>query len=153
MEIKSLINKTLDFSIRRLFELIGVILVLISIYLFLSLYSYSPEDPNFIFNENTEIKNLLGIKGSLISDIFFQSLGFISFLIPLTILFTGINIAKNKKPIIIIENIFFSIIYLILGSTFFSIYHSESFWLAINGNGGFVGNFFKEFLIPFNSFF
>ena len=70
MEIKSLINKTLDFSIRRLFELIGVILVLISIYLFLSLYSYSPEDPNFIFNENTEIKNLLGIKGSLISDIF-----------------------------------------------------------------------------------
>ena len=153
MEIKSLINKTLDFSIRRLFELIGVILVLISIYLFLSLYSYSPEDPNFIFNENTEIKNLLGIKGSLISDIFFQSLGFISFLIPLTILFTGINIAKNKKPIIIIENIFFSIIYLILGSTFFSIYHSESFWLAINGNGGFVGIFFKEFLIPFNSFF
>ena len=153
MEIKSLINKTLDFSIRRLFELIGVILVLISIFLFISLYSYSPEDPNFIFNENTEIKNLLGIKGSLISDIFFQSLGFISFLIPLTILFTGINIAKNKKPIIIIENIFFSIIYLILGSTFFSIYHSESFWLAINGNGGFVGNFFKEFLIPFNSFF
>ena len=153
MEIKSLINKTLDFSIRRLFELIGVILVLISIFLFISLYSYSPEDPNFIFNENTEIKNLLGIKGSLISDIFFQSLGLISFLIPLTILFTGINIAKNKKPIIIIENIFFSIIYLILGSTFFSIYHSESFWLAINGNGGFVGNFFKEFLIPFNSFF
>ena len=79
MEIKSLINKTLDFSIRRLFELIGVILVLISIFLFISLYSYSPEDPNFIFNENTEIKNLLGIKGSLISDIFFQSLGFISF--------------------------------------------------------------------------
>ena len=153
MEIKSLINKTLDFSIRRLFELIGVILVLISIFLFISLYSYSPEDPNFIFNENTEIKNLLGIKGSLISDIFFQSLGLISFLIPLTILFTGINITKNKKPIIIIENIFFSIIYLILGSTFFSIYHSESFWLAINGNGGFVGNFFKEFLIPFNSFF
>tara|TARA_Y100000590_G_scaffold13759_1_gene16593 strand:- start:1720 stop:3804 length:2085 start_codon:yes stop_codon:yes gene_type:complete len=153
MEIKSLINKTLDFSIRRLFELIGVILVLISIFLFISLYSYSPEDPNFIFNENTEIKNLLGIKGSLISDIFFQSLGLISFLIPLTILFTGINIAKNKKPIIIIENIFFSIIYLILGSTFFSIYHSESFWLAINGNGGFVGNFFKESLIPFNSFF
>ena len=93
MEIKSLINKTLDFSIRRLFELIGVILVLISIFLFISLYSYSPEDPNFIFNENTEIKNLLGIKGSLISDIFFQSLGFIYFLIPLTILFTGIIIA------------------------------------------------------------
>ncbi len=53
MEIKSLINKTLDFSIRRLFELIGVILVLISIYLFLSLYSYSPEYPNIIFKEKT----------------------------------------------------------------------------------------------------
>jgi len=153
MEIKSIINKTLDFSVKRLFELIGIILVVLSIILFISLYSYSPEDPNFIFNENSEIKNLLGIRGSLISDIFFQSLGLISFLITFTILFTGINILRNKKPIIIIENTFFSIIYLIIGSTFFSLYHNESFWLAINGNGGFVGNFFKDFLVSFNYFF
>ena len=37
------------------------------------------------------IKNLLGYRGSYISDLFFQSVGLISFLISFTIFFTGIN--------------------------------------------------------------
>ena len=53
--------------------------------LFIALISYSPNDPNFIFPENTEIKNLLGFQGSYISDLFFQSIGFISYLISLTL--------------------------------------------------------------------
>ena len=31
-----------------------------------------------------------------------------------------------------------------LGSLFFTFYYPESFWLAINGNGGFVGKFLSE---------
>ena len=46
------------------------------------------------FPENTEIKKLLGFQGSYISDLFFQSIGLISYLIPLTLIFTGINILK-----------------------------------------------------------
>ena len=42
-----------------------------AILLFISLLSYSPEDPNFIFPENAEIKNTLGFRGSFISDLFF----------------------------------------------------------------------------------
>ena len=110
--------------------------------------SYSPEDPNFIFPENTEINNILGLKGSFTSDIFYQSIGLISILVPFTIFFTGINIFRNKSFLKIIENIFFIIIYLILGSLFFSIFHEKSFWLTINGNNGFVGNLFEDsFLI------
>ena len=73
MDLKNLINKTVDFSIKRLAELIGLFLVLGSILLLTALISYSPEDPNFIFNENIEIKNLLGKNGSFISDIFYVS--------------------------------------------------------------------------------
>ena len=148
MEIKSFFGKIVDFTLKRLAESVGLLLIVISILLLLSLISYSPEDPNFIFPKNTEIKNFLGSRGSFTSDIFYQSIGLISILIPFTIFFTGINIFNNKSFLKIIENIFFVIIYSILGSLFFSIFHEKSFWLTINGNNGFVGNLFEDsFLI------
>ena len=36
---------------------------------------------------------------------------------------------------------FYTVLYSLIGTLFFSYYHSNSFWLSINGNGGFVGNF------------
>ena len=74
MIFKNYINKIGDFIIKRLAELIGIFLIVTSILLFISLISYSPEDPNFIFPENQEIKNFLGFRGSFIADIFFQSI-------------------------------------------------------------------------------
>ena len=97
MVFKNYINKISDFIIKRLAELVGIFLVVISILLFISLISYSPEDPNFIFPGNQEIKNLLGFRGSFIADIFFQSIGIISLLIPFSLLFTGVTITINKK--------------------------------------------------------
>jgi len=144
MNIKDLTKKSLDFTIKRLTEIIGIFLICTSILFFLSLLSYSPEDPNFIFTENTEINNILGFRGSYISDFFFQSVGLISFLISFTIFFTGFNVIKNKNFLVIIENLFYSILYSILGSFFFATYYSNSFWLYINGNGGFVGNFLNN---------
>ena len=144
MDIKSLSKKTLDFTIKRVAEIIGIFLIIISILLFLALFSYSPEDPNFIFTENTTVKNLLGFKGSYTSDLFFQSIGLVSFLISFTIFFTGINLIKNKKFLIIIENTFYLTAYSILGSFFFNTFYPNSFWLSINGNGGFVGNFLQN---------
>ena len=147
MEMKSFITKIVDFTLKRFAELIGLLFVITSVLLLLALISYSPEDPNFIFPENTEINNILGSKGSFTSDIFYQSIGLISILIPFTIFFTGINIFINKGFLKIIESIFFVIIYSLLGSLFFSVFHKNSFWLAINGNNGFIGNLFE------NSFF
>ena len=144
MNIKNLSRKTLDFTIKRVAEISGIFLICISILIFLSLISYSPEDPNFIFTENTEIKNILGFRGSYISDLFFQSIGLVAFLTCLTIFFTGINLIINKKFLIIIENFFYLVVYTIFGSLFFSTFHESSFSLSINGNGGFVGNFFEN---------
>ena len=144
MNIKDLSKKSLDFTIKRVAEIIGILLICLSALFLLSLISHSPEDPNFIFSENTTINNILGFKGSYVSDLFFQSIGLISFLIALTIFFTGINLIKYKNFLVIIENIFYSILYSILGSLFFTIFYPNSFSLSINGNGGFVGIFFKD---------
>jgi hypothetical protein len=97
MNINKIINNFLVFIAKRLIEFFGLIVSIFGILLFLALVSYSPEDPNFIFPENTKIKNFLGFYGSYVSDIFLQSIGLISFIIPLTYIFTGIKIFKIKK--------------------------------------------------------
>ena len=125
MIFKNYISKIGDFIIKRLAELLGIFLVVVSILLFASLISYSPEDPNFIFPENQEIRNFLGFRGSFIADILFQSIGIVSLLVPFSLLFTGLSITINKKFIVIIENIFFIILYIITASLFFGIFHKN----------------------------
>ena len=138
------INKIGSFCIKRLAELVALSLITVSILLLISLLSYSPEDPNFIFSENITIKNLMGSKGSYVSDLFFQSFGLISILIPITYFFTGINILISKTFLILIENTFFVVLYIFCGCLFFTAFYKESFWLVINGNNGFLGNLFQN---------
>ena len=152
MDIKKLSNSILIFVTKRLIEISGIIIAILGILLFLALISYSPEDPNFIFPENLEIKNYLGFQGSYTSDLFLQSVGIISFLIPITFTLTGINIFRKKEIFLFLENIFFIITYTIVGSLFFSYFYSDSFNLYINGNGGFIGKYLSgTFLSSFIS--
>ena len=144
MNIRNIANTALQFTIKRLIEILGIVILAVGLLLLIALTSYSPDDPNFIFPTNTLIKNLLGFQGSYISDIFFQSVGLISYLISFTLIFTGINIFKKKDLFLLIENIFFTILYSIFGSLFFSFFYKDSFTLYINGNGGFIGNYLDE---------
>ena len=144
MDIKKTANLLLNFAIKRLAEIFGLFIFLSGTLLLIALITYSPEDPNFIFPDNTEIKNLLGFQGSFISDLFFQSVGLISYLISFTLILTGINIVRLKEFFLVIENIFFTIIYCVFGTLFFSFFYSDAFTLYINGNGGFVGNYFNQ---------
>ena len=141
MEIKKLAKNTFNFAINRIIQIIGMVVIIIGLLLLISLLSYSPEDPNFIFPENVIIQNILGFQGSFISDIFFQSFGLVSLFIPFSFIFTGINIFLSKKLILIVESLFFTSLYSLSGSLFFSNFYPDAFKLYINGNGGFVGKF------------
>ena len=148
MEIKKIFKNISNFLIKRFIEFLGLFISILSILLLISLLSYSPEDPNFIFPDYSEIKNLLGFRGSFVSDLFLQSLGLISMLISITLFLTGINIIRTKNLTLILQNSFYFIVYSMFGTLFFAAYYPESFWLSINGNGGFIGKFLNEtFLI------
>ncbi len=144
MDIKKLSNTALTFITNRLIEIFGICVLLIGVLIFIALISYSPEDPNFIFPENTIIKNVLGYQGSVTSDFIFQSVGLIGYLLPITYIITGFNIFRKKEILVVIENTFFITIYALFGSLFFSKFYSENFSLYINGSGGFVGNYLSE---------
>ena len=155
MEFKKLANNTINFGINRIIETAGIAFVIIGLLLLVSLATFSPDDPNFIFPDNTEIKNLLGFNGSYTADLFFQTFGLISLLIPFTLIFSGINIVLNKKIFLILESIFYSVLYSSFGSLFFSFFYPTAFNLYINGNGGFIGKYlettFLTSLININS--
>jgi S-DNA-T family DNA segregation ATPase FtsK/SpoIIIE len=144
MNIKKTANLLLNFAFKRLAEIFGILVSLTGLLLFLALITYSPSDPNFIFPENTKIENLMGFQGSFVSDLFFQSVGLMSYLIPFTLIFTGINILKTKDFFLFIENSFFTILYLLFGTLFFAYYYSDTYALYINGNSGFVGGYLND---------
>ena len=144
MDIKKIINSASILLVNRLLEISGILLLILGILLMLSLVSYSPEDPNFIFPHNTEIKNLLGFQGSFTADIFFQSIGLISYLVAISYILTGLNIFINKNLLLLITNTFFIILYSLVSSFFFSFFYQDSLSLHVNGNGGFIGNFLKD---------
>ena len=144
MDYKKTADLLINFTIKRLAEVFALVIFSAGVLIFIALLTYSPEDPNFIFPDNTKIKNILGFQGSYISDIFFQSIGLISYLISFTLIFTGINIFKEKDFFLIIENLFYSIIYCFFGTLFLTHFYSNAFTLYINGNGGFVGTYLNE---------
>ena len=144
MNIKKIANLLLNFAFKRLAEIFGIIVFVAGVMLLSALLTYSPEDPNFIFPDNTTIKNLLGFQGSFIADLFFQSLGLIAYLVSFTFIITGVNVFKIKEFFLIIENIFFTIIYSLCGTLFLAYFYSKGFILYINGNGGFVGDYLNQ---------
>ena len=72
MNLKNYLSKMLYFLIRRLIEIVGIFFSILGILLLLSLLTYSAEDPNFIYSGNENINNILGYRGSYISDFFFS---------------------------------------------------------------------------------
>ena len=55
MDIKKITNTALNFIIERLIEILGLLISFLALLLIVALITYSPEDPNFIFPEGTQI--------------------------------------------------------------------------------------------------
>ena len=147
MNFKNLLLNARNVVLYKIIETIGIVTIIFGLLFFLSLITYSPDDPNFIFSENKEIKNFLGLKGSFVSDFFFQTIGLVSFLIPLSMIITGVDVFFNKKVLILFENLFFIVLYSIVGSLYLSLFYKESFFLTVGGNGGFIGNYLTNSFI------
>ena len=142
MQIKNGFEKIKDFAIKKFIEFIGILTLIFAFLILLSLISYNPNDPNFIYPENQEIKNFLGIYGSIGSDFLLQSIGLIAYFLPITLIFLSLTLIFQKTLISILNSFFYIVCYSIVGTIFLTQFYKEAFFLVINGNGGFVGNYF-----------
>ena len=107
---------TINFLKRRIAELTGFLLVIISALFIFSLSKYSPESPSFISNsEKLDLTDYFGSMSNAVSDIFLQSFGLISFFIGFSVLFWGVNLIIDKKINKIINKFFYTIVYISCG--------------------------------------
>ena len=83
---------------RRLFEGLGVALVLASLLLLLALLTYTPGDASLDTAVDAPPRNFLGRDGALVADILIQSVGLAAYLVP-TVLFGWAFRLMLQRPI------------------------------------------------------
>jgi S-DNA-T family DNA segregation ATPase FtsK/SpoIIIE len=128
-------------------EIIGIILLFISVFFIFSVVGYTPSDPSF-FNSSPDrsVENYGGRIGAHISALLFNLIGYSSYVLLLYMLFITIFFLFNKK----IENVITkSFGYLLLLISFSCLISSVNPNIKIDGietkSGGIIGYFVNEF--------
>jgi len=134
-------------------ETVGILLIAVGIFLFLSLVSYHPMDPSFFSYTSSkvmEIHNWMGIVGAYISGLFFQGFGFPSFLVSFAlVIFAFSFIFKWEWKYLSLKIAGWAVI-LIATSSFFGLWlnplriYQENLLM-----GGFIGEIFSRNLVRY----
>ena len=70
----------------------------LALYLFLALVSYTPSDPAWSHSHTVaKIYNLGGITGAWFADIFFYLFGYLAYLFPVMVAFSGWLILRGRR--------------------------------------------------------
>jgi S-DNA-T family DNA segregation ATPase FtsK/SpoIIIE len=78
-------------------ELKGIVSILFSIFLFVSLITYSPQDPSIFTYAERPVKNYGGAIGANLSDLLFSLFGYTAFVVPVFLIIWGLRRLLNKK--------------------------------------------------------
>ena len=65
-----MLTNIVSFTVNKIIQIFGILIIIFALLFLLSLISYSPDDPNFIFPNEKEISNIIGIQGSILSIFF-----------------------------------------------------------------------------------
>ena len=127
----------------------AIVLFSLSLILFISLFSYDPNDPGFNTTGNREISNFIGLIGAYFSSTSFVFFGVASYFIPVLFISFAVSVIQGKetktsKEILVFKLIAFILI-LISTCTVSSI-HFLIEWMP-EGSGGILGLMIASFLM------
>ena len=119
----------------------AIVLFSLSLILFISLFSFDPNDPGFNTTGNKDINNFIGLIGAYFSSTSFVFFGVASYFIPLLFISFAVSVIQGKetktsKEILVVKLIAFILI-LISTCTVSSI-HFLIEWMP-EGSGGILG--------------
>ncbi len=142
-------------------EIIGILLIILAVFIFISSISYDARDPSLTntgwssaSSSSQKIHNYTGRTGAYLSDALFQILGFGTFLLPLALFYMGFQtffIERKKRFLIKTGGIL--LLLLILNSLFFMLFQSFSWRGAEILAGGQIGKLTSSFLMRYFSHF
>jgi len=133
-------------------EIVGVLTVLSAVFLLISLGSYHSHDPSWaaVSSFDQKIHNYGGRVGASLAEALLQLLGFVSFVVPLGMIYLGIQPFRPRE-----ERRFFLkaagliILLLLLSSLLYLILNSVTWREAEIFSGGLAGSLFASFFIRY----
>jgi S-DNA-T family DNA segregation ATPase FtsK/SpoIIIE len=130
----------------------GIILILVSLFLLISLISYDSHDPSWArtTSPGTKVNNYGGKAGASTAEALLQVFGFTSLLISLALGFLGLQMILPKEDKRILSRILgISFLVLILCALLYTLFQDVNWRGARMASGGFVGNVLSSFLIQY----
>lgn len=83
---------------RNMIEASVISLAALAIYLFIALFSYHPDDPGWSHAVSVDaIKNSAGVVGAWIADVLLYMFGYLGYLIPVILAFSGWQMFQSKR--------------------------------------------------------
>jgi len=130
----------------------GVLLILLSVFILISLLSYNPDDPSWasVSTVSQKAQNYGGKVGASLSEALLQFLGFTSFVLSIALIFLGFQAFFPKKKGGFLSRTGESLLICLLLSPLFSmIFHTASWKGSDLSAGGVIGDLLSSFLIKY----
>ena len=136
-----------------------ILLIALALFLLISLFSYTPDDPGWTVSTNsTEIHNASGRAGAWFSSLFLHLFGYLAFLFPFMVIYSGYLLFRERKNTLPNSFAFWSFrlfglfFTLILGSAIAALHFIEPQEVNSYMAGGIIGLSLAELLVGwFNS--
>ncbi len=133
------------FAINRALELSGLLIALLSVFVFTSVISHSPFDPNINNLNNTKVTNFGGLIGANVSNILLQMFGYFSLLICPVLISWSYKVFFTKKLKFFALNLFLLPLMITALAIFSEI-------IELSSSNGFIAHQFVTYLESSNIF-
>ncbi len=133
-------------------DISGVLLILLSVFILLSLISYSPDDPSWasVSTVSKQVHNYGGKVGASLSEALLQFFGFTSFFLSIALIFLGFQAFSPKKKRGFVSRTGESLIICFLLSPLFSmLFHTVSWKGSDFSAGGAIGDLLSSLFIKY----
>ena len=130
-------------------EIAGIVSVLFSVYLGLSLASYSKWDASFFTYSVSPVRNYGGVIGAYASDLLMSCIGFAAYLVPAALMTYGIRrlLGRDKKNVYLLGTLLLLFAVSLLSALLLRTFHLS----AENNPGGIAGSFTADILVQYLS--
>jgi len=130
----------------------GIILILLSLFLLISLISYHSQDPSWAntASPGVKVKNFGGKAGASTAEVFLQVFGFPSFLIPLAFLYIGYQIIHPREDRHLLSRTLGTAFLVFFTCALLSTLFRDVDWRGASlASGGFIGDVVSSFFIRY----
>ena len=131
-------------------ELIGFLMLVVSLLLFVSIYSHDSSDPNFFSSGiASTVNNYIGVVGAYISHFFFQIFGEFSYILPFFLFFATLQTFRESTTTTIIKRFTNTCLLILIFTSSCILLHFIGLSLVdetgnIHYYGGFIGNYLSN---------